>query len=268
MSPFSFLFLVILIFTLDHLPTTFCQGDAQYVACPVRFRCANFPNLEYPFWGGGRDRHCGHPAFELDCGGDVPLITLQSRKYRVLGIDSRSLLITVARQDLWNNTCPSPINNTVLDYRLFRHPSGDQNLTLSYNCAGTIPGQPQSYRFDCTVGRSRSDSYFLTEAISSVSSNLAQLTCTDNIQVPINQTSAQLLSLPTSSEDDLQGVLKAGFGLIWEANDTNCNECGRSGGRCGYNASASSFACYCVDRPYPYRCNETDPGTDNFPFGA
>ncbi|KAK1359612.1 hypothetical protein POM88_044086 [Heracleum sosnowskyi] len=258
----STVFLAMFIISIYYIPTSFCQGDAQYVACAGRFRCANFSNLEYPFWSGGRAPHCGHPAFKLDCQGDVPLLTLRSRPYRVLGIDTRSLLITVARQDLWNNTCPRLIFNTDLDYRLFRHPSSDQNLTLSYGCA-KVSGQLSIYQFECTVNETSSDSYFYTQLVLLETNISTQVNCRKNISVPINRTSAQLLTATTSSEHDLREVLKGGFGLTWEANDTNCNLCAQSGGRCGYNSSTSSFACFCSDRPYQYFCNATDSGFGN-----
>ncbi|XP_074346357.1 LEAF RUST 10 DISEASE-RESISTANCE LOCUS RECEPTOR-LIKE PROTEIN KINASE-like 2.1 [Apium graveolens] len=256
------IFLAMFIISIYYIPTSFCQGDAQYDACNRRFRCANFPIVDYPFWGGDRPSYCGHPAFKLNCQGDVSVMILQSRPYRVLGIDARSQLITVARQDLWNNTCPNSIYNTDLDYRVFSHPSGDQNLTLYYGCA-TVPGQQSPYEFECTVNGTSSDSYFYTQD-ALLSLNTSQSSCTVTIRVPINRTSAQLLTPATATQDDLKDVLKAGFGLKWKANDTECNACARSGGRCGYNSSTSSFACYCIDRPYQSLCNVPDLGLRNY----
>ncbi|KAL1810086.1 hypothetical protein ACET3Z_027076 [Daucus carota] len=240
-----------------HLPASYCQVYREFNDCGKRFRCGNFSNLDYPFWGGDRQSYCGHPAFQLNCQENVTFINLRSKQYRVLGVDTRSQVITVAREDLWNNTCPSPINNTDLDYTLFSHPSDDQNLTLSYGCA-SIPGQQLPYEFDCTVNGVSSDSYFTTQTAASLAPNIAQLTCNTRITVPINQTSADALSNIRSSENDLKEVLKAGFRLKWDANDSICNECARPGGRCGYNSSTSSFACYCSDR----ECNLIDSSND------
>lgn len=263
--PSSTIFLSMFIISIYCIPTSFCQVDVQYEACPVRFPCANFPNLEYPFWGGGRPSQCGHPGFKLNCEGDFPVIILQSRSYRVLGIDTRSQVITVARTDLWNNTCPSVIYDTHFDYELFRHPSGYQEIVLSYGCTN-VSSQLSPYGFECMVNRTStsSHSYFLTR--SAYSALDTTLNCSDTIYVPIIQTSAQLLNAATSSEDDLREVLKGGFRLIWEANNTNCNECARSSGRCGYNSATSSFACFCSDRPYQFRCGKTDSGLGKFSF--
>lgn len=253
---FNLLHFILIISGLHYyIHISFCQVDVQYESCGSRFQCANFTNTDYPFWGGDRAPHCGHPAFRLDCEDDVTLITLRSRPYRVLGIDTRSLLISVARAEFLKNTCPSIIYNTDLDYRLFRHPSGDQNLTLAYGCTA-VPGQQQVYEFNCTLNGTSSGSFYFTQA-ALLASDIARPLCSDSITVPINQTSAQLLTPSTSSENDLREVLRAGFGLIWEANDTSCNECSRSGGRCGYNSNTSSFACYCSDQPHPSHCNGT-----------
>lgn len=263
--PARFLYLAILIFTLGHLPASYCQVYRQFNDCSKRFRCANLPDLDYPFWGGDRQSYCGHPAFQLNCQENVTFVNLRSRQYRVLGVDTRSQIITVARQDLWNNTCPSPIYDTELDDSLFSRLSGDQNLTLLYGCA-TIPGQQSPlYEFDCTIDNTTSDSYFLTQG-ASLATNIAQLTCSNRITVPINQTSARTLTSPSSSENDLKEVLKVGFGLKWDANDSICNECARTGGRCGYNSSTSSFACFCSDRPYASQCNGNDSGNGKSPF--
>ncbi|XP_074371081.1 LEAF RUST 10 DISEASE-RESISTANCE LOCUS RECEPTOR-LIKE PROTEIN KINASE-like 2.1 isoform X2 [Apium graveolens] len=253
--PSSFLFLFILIFTLGHLPTCPCQVDSRYEACNKRFRCSNFPILDYPFWGGDRPAYCGHPDFQLSCQGNITFINMTSKQYRVLGVDARSQLITVARQDLWNSTCPSVFYNTDLDYRIFEHPSGDQNLTLLYDC-NTVLGH--QYKFACEVNGISRDSYFLTRAL--LAPNLPLLSCSQTILVPINGTSVQSLTTPTSTEEDLKEVFKAGFGLNWDANDDDCNACARSGGRCGFNSSTSSLACYCIDRPYPSLCNSNTKG--------
>ncbi|KAL8132619.1 hypothetical protein AgCh_008195 [Apium graveolens] len=255
--PSSFLFLFILIFTLGHLPTCPCQVDSRYEACNKRFRCSNFPILDYPFWGGDRPAYCGHPDFQLSCQGNITFINMTSKQYRVLGVDARSQLITVARQDLWNSTCPSVFYNTDLDYRIFEHPSGDQNLTLLYDC-NTVLGH--QYKFACEVNGISRDSYFLTRAL--LAPNLPLLSCSQTILVPINGTSVQSLTTPTSTEEDLKEVFKAGFGLNWDANDDDCNACARSGGRCGFNSSTSSLACYCIDRPYPSLCNSNTKARD------
>lgn len=149
--------------------------------------------------------------------------------------------------------------NTDLDYRLFRHPLGDQNLTLSYDCS-KVPGQRSHYEFDCRVNETRNgwaeerNSYFYTQSVL-LATNSTRVNCSKSIRIPINQTSAQLLSAATSSEDDLSKVLKVDFGLIWKVNDTNCFSCVVSGGQCGYNSNTSSFACYCPDRAYPSFCS-------------
>ncbi|CAL0318086.1 unnamed protein product [Lupinus luteus] len=62
-------------------------------------------------------------------------------------------------------------------------------------------------------------------------------------------------------ENDEKGrveeALRNGFLLNWSA--SNCGECTRSGGRCGFDLDydAYAFRCYCPDRPRAVSC---DPG--------
>nr|XP_027075622.1 LEAF RUST 10 DISEASE-RESISTANCE LOCUS RECEPTOR-LIKE PROTEIN KINASE-like 2.1 [Coffea arabica] len=87
--------------------------------------------------------------------------------------------------------------------------------------------------------------------------NASQLrvTCANSIWVSINRTAAQ--NLVTSVAVTVRAVLTAGFWVQYEANNSICSECNRSGGWCGYNTSSNSFACYCSDRPYDRMCNRT-----------
>ncbi|GJR51798.1 leaf rust 10 disease-resistance locus receptor-like protein kinase-like 1.2 protein [Tanacetum coccineum] len=47
-------------------------------------------------------------------------------------------------------------------------------------------------------------------------------------------------------------VMERGFELTWRA--TDCGECAKSGGMCGYNATDERFVCFCTDRPHSKSC--------------
>jgi len=51
----------------------------------------------------------------------------------------------------------------------------------------------------------------------------------------------------------IEESLRNGFRLNWIASD--CNECSRSGGRCGFDKDVYSFRCYCTDRAHAGRCD-------------
>ncbi|KAI8534448.1 hypothetical protein RHMOL_Rhmol10G0090200 [Rhododendron molle] len=55
-------------------------------------------------------------------------------------------------------------------------------------------------------------------------------------------------------------VIDSGFGLRWDADDTNCNGCVQSGGVCG-SGSGYEFASLCSDQAYPVACNSTRGGS-------
>ncbi|GAA0167529.1 transmembrane signal receptor [Lithospermum erythrorhizon] len=61
-----------------------------------------------------------------------------------------------------------------------------------------------------------------------------------------------------STESTLRSALTSGFGLQWFANNSLCNECTKSSGRCGYDCSKNSFACLCrivvMDTPIHVEC--------------
>ncbi|GFY82868.1 hypothetical protein Acr_02g0011080 [Actinidia rufa] len=79
------------------------------------------------------------------------------------------------------------------------------------------------------------------------------VSCNTSVLVQVNQRAAQAL---TDNTINVVEALDSGFGLQWEANDTNCERCVRSGGTCGSDSSASgSFVCYCSNQPSALTCN-------------
>ncbi|CAK9150673.1 unnamed protein product [Ilex paraguariensis] len=236
--------------------------NQEYAACDNLFQCANISNLGYPFSGQTRPSYCGHPGFQLNCQGSVPLITILSMDYRVLAIDNQTQTLTVAREDMWNNNCPTLLYNTTMDFTIFKYASNQQNVSLHYECTG-LPGQTPSLpnQFDCPGnGTTSSISYFVMGDTSN--SNINLVTCNSSVLVPVNPVSTLALSSPSASMINLRAALAGGFQLQWDANDTNCKQCIQSRGLCGSsNSDSTSFACYCADGPYPLTCNNTQPGT-------
>ncbi|KAK2986779.1 hypothetical protein RJ640_011004 [Escallonia rubra] len=253
MNP-SLFFLIFAI--LIHVPTYLSADDAQYVTCGELLQCANIPNISYPFWvgEGSRPESCGYPGFQLtNCQGDAPIITMEGQQFRVLAMDNGTQSLTVARQDMWNQTCPTYLYNTTLDYNLFSYAPNQQNITMNYDC---LENQTQiPYRFDCNANGTASISYF-TSGTTSLSS-ITNTVCNKSVTVPVNQTSGAVLTSSSATVAEMEAALAAGFELQWAANNTRCTQCSGSGGRCGYNTATLSFACYCSDQPYALTCNST-----------
>lgn len=125
--PSSRLFFLIVI--LSQVQTFLCADDKQYTNWTQLFQCANIPNLSYPFLGGNRPDYCGHPSFKLNCQGH-PLITIQTRPHRVLGIDNTAQILMAVRAEFWNNSCPADLHNATLDTTHFNYSSNTQDLML------------------------------------------------------------------------------------------------------------------------------------------
>ncbi|XP_052204418.1 LEAF RUST 10 DISEASE-RESISTANCE LOCUS RECEPTOR-LIKE PROTEIN KINASE-like 2.1 isoform X9 [Diospyros lotus] len=255
----SYLALLVILLPIHFPPSSLATDDEWFAACSQPFQCANFKEVRYPFWGGNRKEFCGHPRFQLDCRGEAPILTIESRQYRVLAINDSSPFLQVARDEFYGTNCPKYPHNATLDTNYFDYVADTEDLTLYYGC------QSQSSRYStysasnssaaptqiaCTVNGS---TFVATDvAINS--------TCDTSVELRVNQTAAQ--SLTNSS--NLRQVLEIGFGLQWEANNTRCSECVRTSGVCGSDSTSGSFVCYCVDGPDPVSCNATGPtGNEN-----
>ncbi|XP_073293788.1 LEAF RUST 10 DISEASE-RESISTANCEUS RECEPTOR-LIKE PROTEIN KINASE-like 2.1 isoform X2 [Primulina huaijiensis] len=254
--------------TAGHYVITFCPSpfSLQNEECNKPFQCGSISDISYPFWGANRPRNCGFPGFQLlNCEGDVPLLNIDSRNYRVLGIDYSSQTVKVASQDLWNNTCPSVLYNTTLDPNLFSFPQNYSydNVNLYYDCtqdqshvtssfdhwtSATFPtldstGPHHTNQFTCNVNGTETLNFFT--AGSEMGPNV---TCKSNIFVPVNQSAAQALSTDSASVVDLQDALKSGFSIQWLNNITSCQSCIRSGRVCDYGTDLGSVECKIAQR--------------------
>ncbi|PSS35033.1 Leaf rust 10 disease-resistance locus receptor-like protein kinase [Actinidia chinensis var. chinensis] len=263
---FCFLMTIILI----HIPTSSGADNEQYTNCSRSYPCANILDIPYPFWGGDKPEYCGHPSFLLNCTGDAPQITIKSRPYRVLSIDNTTFNLNVAQEEFWNNNCPSilELHNVTLDATtyfeyapntavLMLYYDCQVNTTLQINTTGlniTIPN-----RFNCVENQSTFGIY-VTASLASNSQNTPNVICGAGVEVRVDKTAAEALA--GTAPGNVTQVLNSGFGLVWTANNTDCQSCVRSGGRCGTNSTnPGSFVCYCSDQSYPVSCNLTTSGS-------
>ncbi|CAA2980877.1 LEAF RUST 10 DISEASE-RESISTANCE LOCUS RECEPTOR-LIKE PROTEIN KINASE-like isoform X3 [Olea europaea subsp. europaea] len=250
-----FLLLISLVLIL-YIPGSLCQnGGAEYVTCGAPYRCGDIQNITYPFWGGTRPDYCGLSDFQLNCQGDVAFLNISSTQYRVLEINNTTQTIQVAREDLWNTTCPSFLYNTTLNLNLFTPSPDYRNVTIYYGCSSN--GQPTQLpnQFSCDVNGTNTESFY---AMGEVTDPGSTIRCNSSINVLINQS---LLALPTASVPRLlQDAFASGFSLQWEANNRICLDCIGSGGLCGTNRESGSFACYCANRTSALTCNDAPTG--------
>ncbi|XP_031117394.1 LEAF RUST 10 DISEASE-RESISTANCE LOCUS RECEPTOR-LIKE PROTEIN KINASE-like 1.4 isoform X2 [Ipomoea triloba] len=248
-----FLFIILLI----QAPLALCQFNSSsvYEACAESFSCGDIDGIGYPFWGGSQPEYCGHPSFGLSCNDEShPEISILSVKYKVLDISSQAA--TIVRDDLLSNICPSNPQRTSLDLNLFSYtPSGNQNITLFYGCTITNPAVSSAsipYLINCTEDISDSNKNVLWSpgtglpTIPGISSSIFR--CGSDIFVTITQEAFDALvnvSL-TVTEDLLRTYVSGGFSVNWKANNSLCDNCTDSGGRCGSNGDpiSTQFICY------------------------
>ncbi|KAJ1391449.1 Wall-associated receptor kinase, galacturonan-binding domain [Sesbania bispinosa] len=245
---------------LNQIPKSSSADNVQYLKCSSSFNCANLKNLSYPFWGSTRPQYCGHPAFKLECTGEVARVTIMSESYRVLEVSDSNHELKVVRNDYWNNICPTTLKNTTLGCSLFDYGSDSQNLTLYYDCPSPTFPLPDSFspQFNCSINGTQMLNYFVMESIlenaeTSVSLSEIMGTCKSRVIVPILESEAKVIET-NSTVENLKAALDNGFGLEWNANNSLCDECQNSGGHCGYDPSSREFTCYCKDGTFPSSC--------------
>ncbi|XP_058227122.1 LEAF RUST 10 DISEASE-RESISTANCE LOCUS RECEPTOR-LIKE PROTEIN KINASE-like 2.1 [Rhododendron vialii] len=258
--PISFMFVAIVAL----IPASLAQGNEQYLNCSQLFQCGNIQGIGYPFWGANRSQSCGHPSFFLNCTGEAPVLTIQTRPYRVLSIDNATYALTVVRQEFWNDTCPQYLYNATLDPDHFNYAADTDELVLRYGCTTLVPGNTTiANQFPCLANGTEGTFGIFASAGLTTMLNFTTVSCNTSVSVLVNSTvGAGLSSNGTSAK--LTEVLESGVGLVWEANNTNCQRCVGSGGACGSNSSnPGSLVCYCSDGEYDASCGSSQPGTES-----
>ncbi|XP_057489469.1 uncharacterized protein LOC130775367 [Actinidia eriantha] len=240
----------VLIINFIHFRILLGADNERYTDCSRSYPCANIPDIPYPFWGGDKPEYCGNPSFELNCQGEAPNITIQSWPYRVLSINNATFTLNVAQEEFWNNNCPAELHNATLDATHFQYAPNTEDLMLYYGCSLIpIPNQ-----FNCSENQITTFGIYVTANLAS------QITpsgnCSNGVRVRVNQTAAAALA--GNASGNITQVLNSGFGLVWEANNNDCQSCVGSGGRCGTDYTRpGSLVCYCSDGPYLISCNST-----------
>ncbi|KAL2959590.1 hypothetical protein AAZX31_18G275500 [Glycine max] len=247
---------ILLVISITNTPTCLCEDDARYANCRNAISCGNNNfNLKYPFWGEDRGSICGGPNYEseeLTCEGQVPKITINFIRYRVLGWENTSQILKVARDDYWDNNtvCVNGDRNITFDNTQFQYDyDGLVNVTLFYDCPASSPTPtnsllPPSSVFSFSCGGA-SVVYYTVQPLPSSYEAPCKI-----VVIPIFQTNNDSLDTPDRIIEALQG----GFQIEWTGNYEECEKCTGSGGECGFDGN--NFQCFCKDGPYSASCKE------------
>ncbi|GFS32375.1 hypothetical protein Acr_00g0022380 [Actinidia rufa] len=252
-----FIIPTILIIFIATSQTCHGQIEEQYYNCTSNYTCGQVArNLSYPFWGGNRPQYCGHPAFELKCQDDeYPTLNIGNRDYRLLGVNQSSYRISIARLDLWESYCTKDLSDVALTSDSFQHNEMVRGLFIFYNCTRAFPN------FTCNVDGRESGGFYEYQLSSMEEVIGLNSSCSQRIVVLVMRAALNELLSKTLT---LQDVLKMGFEVQYDAENTDCSRCEGSGGICGYHSSRFEFICHCRDGPCGITCS--NPGTNRIPF--
>ncbi|KAK4399964.1 LEAF RUST 10 DISEASE-RESISTANCE LOCUS RECEPTOR-LIKE PROTEIN KINASE-like 2.1 [Sesamum angolense] len=224
------------------------SGDYYpYEACVPR-NCGLGPNIHFPFYIPGlQESFCGYPGFELNCSQQgFPVLQLPGSEYVVQDISyqTRSLRVYNAAVLSSNGTgcLPRTMRNMTFPADLFSFSYNVTQLHLFSNYSTSE--DLWRHRVGCDgKGRDRWDLGIYDKDENST--NIASKNCKRNVVAPVEDDG----NIGPGNVDE---VLRRGFVLNWTASD--CSPCGISGGRCGFNATAYHFRCFCPEGPHSRSC--------------
>ncbi|KAG6720404.1 hypothetical protein I3842_03G059400 [Carya illinoinensis] len=254
MHPFSFPRL--LLFSFFALIASF-PSDVSAASfssdCPQTFDCGPLKNLSYPFT---LRADCGLPEFRLTCENDSPELAVGSISYLILRLNQTEKTMTLARSDLWNNTCPQEFLNSTLNPDVFDYGKVNEDLTIYYGCSN-LPRRPMpSNLFNCSIDENTSrNAYFLVGPIPT-DPILSIINCTVGVEVKILKTASAEL---TNNRSMLREVLMKGFNV----NYSTCANCLVSGGQCGFDSDSAQPICLCDNQPCPAQDDKRKSSTDS-----
>ncbi|GAB2300010.1 hypothetical protein Dimus_034053 [Dionaea muscipula] len=240
-SPFLSMLLITFIILIQYLQQPLYAQSSNYETCKNTLNCGGtIGTVGYPFYDGEtRPQGCGYPGFNITCQGPAT-ITIMSQAYYVEHINSTTHILTVAREDYFNNHCPASLDNIAINFTLFNYTPTDQNITFYYNCANPLT---TGLSTPCnTASGTQITGYFLTESMLSSLPN-GKTGCSSNLFVPVLESAIA----SGFTQATLDTALVQGFELEWFADNELCAGCTAGGGECGYDWTNNKFACYCPD---------------------
>lgn len=236
-------FIIFFIFYLRH--TTSLPSHASLSSCNnTTFNCGHITKLSYPFTGGDRPSYCGPPQFHLNCKNNVPELNISSVSYRVLQVNSVTHSLTLARLDLWNETCTHHYVNSTFGGTSFSNGLGNSKITLFYGCQPTslFTEKPHNL-FYCDSNGYKNNSYTLIGPFP-LDPVLKFVQCDYGVGVPILEEQANRFA---GNRSLLREVLMEGFNVNYNNPfENDCFECISSGGQqCGFDSDENEHICIC-----------------------
>ncbi|XP_050269707.1 LEAF RUST 10 DISEASE-RESISTANCE LOCUS RECEPTOR-LIKE PROTEIN KINASE-like 1.4 isoform X8 [Quercus robur] len=216
MYPFIFFFFFLFFLSVSattSFPTSVNKFDECYQA---PFDCGPFKNLSQPFTSQTRPANCAQTQTEFlltKCDAtdsESPELTIPPLSYRVLRLNQTNKTMTLARSDLWENTCLTEFTNTSLGSTILNYTSDNEDLTIYYGCNADFSLKPTN-QFNCSINGKVSASFYLTGPVPT-DPVLNITTCQVGVRLKILQTAAIEL---TTNRSALKEALMSGFNVTY-----------------------------------------------------
>ncbi|XP_004235780.1 LEAF RUST 10 DISEASE-RESISTANCEUS RECEPTOR-LIKE PROTEIN KINASE-like 1.2 isoform X2 [Solanum lycopersicum] len=216
------------------------NDSSSYAFCP-KSTC-NGVEISYPFWrldnyNTSAPQYCGYPGFGINCSENqpLPIIYLPSDAFYVKSIDYKSYSLALVDADVFNVKCPRARHNLTLEKLPLKFSDSALKLTFYFNCTKN-PGD--ALPAECL----KSGTYFYVGEIEPDDLNWFGI-CEEKVVTTVTKRRS------FQNNDWIEGfgaAMGEGFVLDWRS-ASECGQCEKSEGRCGYNNSTHNLLCYCKD---------------------
>ncbi|CAO2198032.1 unnamed protein product [Urochloa humidicola] len=224
--------------------------------------------IQYPFSLDSRASDCGYPGLGLVCEDNYTLfLPVKSHRYRVFGIDYKAHTISVSDDDVNKYTTTGGclrlhVNLTIDTSSWLQLSPLDSNITFVYNCKKNMSWFFAVELSECQQQDGKK-SYVLPYGITGAEAYEYQ--CEEVVVAPVLDAHKKAvvdgLSPWNGINGSSDGLVRAGFELMYNAHNQQCGGCERSGGWCGYrhnqtDAGGMKFTCFCDNGPTADRCGK------------
>ncbi|KAH1089892.1 hypothetical protein J1N35_017149 [Gossypium stocksii] len=223
----------LLLFIIFLLPVSYTQDEPSLRQCFQNFDCGSVKSLAFPFWKEGSPEYCQQEGFEVtECeDGHQPVISIGGTNFRLVSVDLPNYRMTIAREDLWDEVCPSDpnlIKNVTLGYPL-SYSEQNRNLTFFFNCESSVTAPQASAQFQCAQV---SVSVYADDLVDRGFYEQFSGSCKGSpIQVQVNQNAFQQLRTRGQGNVDSEGW-RLGFDVSYNLPELFCKRCKRLKGLC------------------------------------
>ncbi|XP_030952572.1 LEAF RUST 10 DISEASE-RESISTANCE LOCUS RECEPTOR-LIKE PROTEIN KINASE-like 1.4 isoform X5 [Quercus lobata] len=210
-----FFFFFLSVSATTSFPTSINKFDECY-QYQAPFDCGPFKNLSQPFTSQTRPANCAQTQTEFlltKCDAtdtESPELTIPPLSYRVLRLNQTDKTMTLARSDLWENTCLTGFTNTSLGSTILNYTSDNEDLTIYYGCNANFSLKPTN-QFNCSINGKVSASFYLTGPVPT-DPVLNITTCQVGVRLKILQMAAIEL---TTNRSALKEALMSGFNVTY-----------------------------------------------------